>query len=45
MYGVPEDKVTPDMWRNAKVINFGVLYGASPGTIKKALENLRNKKL
>jgi DNA polymerase-1 len=27
LYGVPEDKVTADMRRNAKVVNFGVLYG------------------
>jgi len=27
LYGVPEDKVTADMRRSAKVVNFGVLYG------------------
>ncbi len=27
LYGVPEDAVTPDMRRAAKVVNFGVLYG------------------
>jgi DNA polymerase-1 len=27
LYGVPEDKVSADMRRNAKVVNFGVLYG------------------
>ena len=29
-YSVPVDKVTPTQRRNAKVINFGVLYGMSP---------------
>ncbi len=27
VFGVPEDKVTPEMRRQAKVINFGILYG------------------
>ena len=27
LYGVPEDKVTSEMRRSAKVVNFGVLYG------------------
>lgn len=30
VYGVPLDQVTKDMRRNAKTINFGVLYGMSP---------------
>jgi DNA polymerase-1 len=29
IFGVQEDKVTPDMRRDAKTINFGVLYGLS----------------
>jgi len=29
-YGVPIDQVTKEQRRNAKVINFGVLYGMSP---------------
>ncbi len=29
VYGVPLDKVTPDMRRFAKVVNFGILYGMS----------------
>ena len=29
-YSVAPDQVTPDQRRNAKVINFGVLYGISP---------------
>jgi DNA polymerase-1 len=30
VYGVPIDKVTKTQRRNAKIINFGVLYGMSP---------------
>lgn len=29
IYGVPIDKVTPEMRRNAKVVNFGIIYGLS----------------
>ena len=29
-YGIKPEKVTPEQRRNAKVINFGVLYGMSP---------------
>lgn len=30
IYGIPLDKVTKTQRRNAKVINFGILYGMSP---------------
>lgn len=30
VYGVPPAEVTKDMRRNAKVVNFGILYGMSP---------------
>jgi DNA polymerase-1 len=30
VYGIPLDKINKDQRRNAKVINFGVLYGMSP---------------
>lgn len=30
IFGVPIDKVTPNMRRDAKVINFGIIYGMSP---------------
>jgi DNA polymerase-1 len=30
VYGIPIDKVTKAQRRNAKVINFGILYGMSP---------------
>ncbi len=29
VYGVPEDKVTKEMRRTAKVVNFGIVYGVS----------------
>jgi DNA polymerase-1 len=29
IFGVPEDEVTSDMRRNAKTVNFGVIYGMS----------------
>jgi DNA polymerase I len=30
VYGLPLDKIDKDMRRNAKVVNFGILYGMSP---------------
>jgi len=30
VYGVPEEKVIPEMRRVAKVVNFGIMYGAGP---------------
>jgi len=30
LFDVPLDKVTPDMRRNAKTINFGIIYGMGP---------------
>jgi len=30
VYNVPEDRVTSEMRRNAKVVNFGIVYGVSP---------------
>lgn len=30
IYGVPDNEVTKEMRRSAKVINFGILYGMSP---------------
>ncbi len=29
VYGVPEEQVTPEMRRNAKGVNFGIIYGIS----------------
>lgn len=36
VYGVPLDKVTKVQRRNAKVINFGILYGMSPHGLSQA---------
>ncbi|MEW6409371.1 MAG: DNA polymerase I [Nitrospirota bacterium] len=30
IFGVPEESVTPEMRRKAKVVNFGIIYGMSP---------------
>lgn len=30
LYGVPEDEISANQRRNAKVVNFGILYGMSP---------------
>jgi DNA polymerase-1 len=38
VYGVPLDQVTRDMRRNAKAINFGIIYGQSPFGLSKALD-------
>ena len=35
--GVPQDKVTPDMRRNAKAINFGIAYGMTKYGLSKSL--------
>jgi len=37
VYNVPEEEVTSDMRRSAKVVNFGVMYGAGPFRISNAL--------
>ncbi len=37
LYKVEEDKVTSDMRRSAKVVNFGVLYGMGPGRLSREL--------
>jgi len=38
VFGVPEDKVTNDMRRQAKVINFGIIYGMGVNALKANLE-------
>lgn len=38
VYGIPIDKVTKSQRRNAKVINFGVLYGMSPHGLSAATD-------
>jgi DNA polymerase-1 len=37
IFGVPSDKITPQMRREAKVINFGIIYGMSPYGLAKEL--------
>ncbi len=43
VFGVPEDEVTPDMRRHAKVINFGVLYGMGVSALQKNLGTTRKE--
>jgi len=38
VYGVPEDKVLPEMRRVAKVVNFGIMYGAGPFRMSEELK-------
>ncbi|MBP6858085.1 MAG: hypothetical protein KBC11_02765 [Candidatus Pacebacteria bacterium] len=37
VFGVPQISVTPDMRRNAKVINFGIIYGMGVQALQKNL--------
>jgi DNA polymerase-1 len=37
IFGIPQNKVTPQMRREAKVINFGIIYGMSPYGLAKEL--------
>ncbi len=37
VFGVSEDKVTPDMRRKAKAINFGILYGMGVTSLKESM--------
>jgi DNA polymerase-1 len=37
VFGVPQDKVTKDQRRKAKVINFGIIYGMGVVALKKSL--------
>ncbi len=36
IWEIPEDKVTPEMRRNAKAINFGLLYGMGPRALARS---------
>jgi DNA polymerase-1 len=38
VYGVPIEEVTSEQRRNAKAVNFGVIYGQSPFGLAKALD-------
>jgi DNA polymerase I len=37
VFGVTADQVTPEMRRNAKVVNFGIIYGMGPHGLSEAL--------
>ena len=37
IFGIPQNEVTPQMRREAKVINFGIIYGMSPYGLAKEL--------
>ncbi|MFH1676786.1 MAG: DNA polymerase I, partial [bacterium] len=43
VFSVPADKVTPDMRRSAKVINFGIIYGMGPDGLSNALGKSRTE--
>jgi DNA polymerase-1 len=43
LYQVPEDQVTPDMRRSAKVVNFGVLYGMGAQRLSQQLKIPRSE--
>lgn len=38
VFGVSRDKVTPDMRRRAKAVNFGIIYGQTPFGLAKVLD-------
>jgi DNA polymerase-1 len=40
VFGVPEDQVTPEQRKTAKIINFGALYGGGPHYLMEELPNL-----
>ncbi len=42
LFGIPIDKVTPDMRRIAKTVNFGVIYGISPFGLSETLSISRD---
>ena len=43
LFGIAEDKVTPDTRRVAKTVNFGVIYGISPFGLSEALSISREE--
>ena len=43
IFAVPRDRVTPEMRRNAKTVNFGVIYGMSDYGLEQATELSREE--
>lgn len=43
VFGVPENEVTKDMRRQAKVINFGIIYGMGVNALKQNLGSSRDE--
>jgi DNA polymerase-1 len=43
LFGVPRDEVTPEMRRNAKTVNFGVIYGMSDYGLEQATKLTREE--
>lgn len=43
VFGVSKEEVTPDMRRNAKVINFGIIYGMGVQALQKNLMTTKEK--
>ncbi len=43
LFGVPKDAVTPEMRRNAKTVNFGVIYGMSDYGLEQATNLTREE--
>ncbi len=43
VFGVPENEVTPDMRRKAKVINFGIVYGMGVTALQANLGSTRDE--
>jgi DNA polymerase-1 len=43
VFGVPKEKVTPEMRRRAKVINFGIIYGMGINALRQNLGTTREE--
>ena len=43
LFGIPREKVTPEMRRNAKTVNFGVIYGMSDYGLEQATSLTREE--
>ena len=43
VFGVPQEKVDPEMRRKAKIINFGIIYGMGVTALRKSLGGTREE--